>query len=154
MSELPKWWPFKEPYMIGDCLPYLEAIPDKAVDLVLTDPPYGINIANNPFRQKFEKRDWDKNPCSDETIKETAAFIRNAKWVTAFGIHQFVPFPGCAVWENPDQFNYSIEKDIEFNTYHTIGKKDFIPNVIPKEVKRFKYLKKVAGNRNIEQKGN
>ena len=27
----------------GDCLHLMKGIPDKAVDLVLTDPPYGIN---------------------------------------------------------------------------------------------------------------
>ena len=29
----------------GDCLEVMKGIPDKAVDLVLTDPPYGIGIA-------------------------------------------------------------------------------------------------------------
>ena len=41
----------------GDCreiLPELEK-----VDLVLTDPPYGIGISSNPFRQKFKKSQWD-----------------------------------------------------------------------------------------------
>jgi DNA modification methylase len=28
----------------GDCLPLMREMPDKSVDLVLTDPPYGINI--------------------------------------------------------------------------------------------------------------
>src|SRR5208282_4414155 len=29
----------------GDCLTVMKGIPDKAVDLVLTDPPYGINYS-------------------------------------------------------------------------------------------------------------
>ena len=29
------------------------------VDAVVTDPPYGIGIAANPFRQKHEKKTWD-----------------------------------------------------------------------------------------------
>ena len=44
---------------LGDCLEVMKSIPDKSIDLVLTDPPYGIGIAKNPFRQKFEKKEWD-----------------------------------------------------------------------------------------------
>jgi DNA modification methylase len=28
----------------GDCLEVMKGIPDKAVDLVLTDPPYGLDF--------------------------------------------------------------------------------------------------------------
>ena len=28
-------------------------------DLLLTDPPYGIGIASNPFLQRFAGTDWD-----------------------------------------------------------------------------------------------
>lgn len=31
----------------GDCLEYMRGLPDKAIDLVLTDPPYGIKITRN-----------------------------------------------------------------------------------------------------------
>lgn len=34
-------------------------IPTKSVDLVLTDPPYGIGISKNTFRGKFPKKEWD-----------------------------------------------------------------------------------------------
>lgn len=30
----------------GDCLDIMKQMPDKCVDLVLTDPPYGIKISN------------------------------------------------------------------------------------------------------------
>jgi DNA modification methylase len=35
----------------GDCLEVMRGMPDKCVDLVLTDPPYGMN--NNPDSQRF-----------------------------------------------------------------------------------------------------
>jgi len=34
---------------LGDCLSIMKSIPDKSIDLVLTDPPYGVN-----------KAEWDK----------------------------------------------------------------------------------------------
>ncbi len=41
----------------GDCR---EIVPTLGrFDLLLTDPPYGINIASNPVRQKYAKMDWD-----------------------------------------------------------------------------------------------
>lgn len=50
--------------IIGNCHLYLgdcrEILPHLAkVDLVLTDPPYGIGIAANPVRQAHERMDWD-----------------------------------------------------------------------------------------------
>ena len=35
-----------------DCLDFMRQLPDKCVDLVLTDPPYGINANKNPVRGK------------------------------------------------------------------------------------------------------
>ena len=44
---LPDWWDSTKPYKIMDCLEGMKEIPDKSVDLVLTDPPYGHNNNNN-----------------------------------------------------------------------------------------------------------
>lgn len=35
---------------LGDCLEIMKTIPDKSIDLVLTDPPYGLDFRDN---------DWD-----------------------------------------------------------------------------------------------
>ena len=52
----------------GDCLEVMKSMPDNCVDLVLTDPPYGIGIAKSGTvgggsvrgaTQKFESCDWD-----------------------------------------------------------------------------------------------
>lgn len=40
----------------ADCLEVMRDIPTGSVDLVLTDPPYGIGISKNPFRGKFPKK--------------------------------------------------------------------------------------------------
>lgn len=89
---------------------------------------------------------------TDQTVEETAKFIKKASYVTAFGIHQFQPFPGCDVWKNPEKYNYFVDKDTEFQLYHTIGKRNFAPQ--DKQVREwFSYLKEVAGSRSIERKG-
>ncbi|MGB4601126.1 MAG: hypothetical protein WBH80_01855, partial [Bacteroidales bacterium] len=43
----------------ADCMEIMKQYPDKYFDLAIVDPPYGIGISSNPFRQKFEKCDWD-----------------------------------------------------------------------------------------------
>ena len=44
-----------------DCLETMKRMADKSIDLVLTDPPYGIGISSNPVRQKHTKKEWDNN---------------------------------------------------------------------------------------------
>jgi DNA modification methylase len=51
----------------GDCLEVMKDIPDGSVDAVITDPPYGMGIANmtlgNGKNQIYRGRDdWDSKP--------------------------------------------------------------------------------------------
>lgn len=39
----PKMETLKNKILLGDCLDVMRSMPDKCVDLVLTDPPYGID---------------------------------------------------------------------------------------------------------------
>ena len=52
-----------------DCMEYMATLPDKAFDLAIVDPPYGINVANNTTgtvirnksdRDIFTIKEWDK----------------------------------------------------------------------------------------------
>ena len=56
-------------YHIQDCLGYLQALPDNAIDLILTDPPYGIGESNKKNSTRGTKQsgptdfgefDWDQ----------------------------------------------------------------------------------------------
>ena len=60
-------WPkdFINQIICGDCLEVMKEIPDKSVDLVITDPPYGIEYKSNMGSKKYQNdiqtaRDWDK----------------------------------------------------------------------------------------------
>lgn len=52
----------------GDCLQLIQPIPDNSIDLILTDPPYGINFQS---QWKKDKTQWmpkiknDKKPFTD-----------------------------------------------------------------------------------------
>ncbi len=42
-----------------DCMELMSRYPDKYFELAIVDPPYGIGISKNPFRQKHSKKTWD-----------------------------------------------------------------------------------------------
>ena len=60
-----------------DCLDLMREMEDKSVDLVLTDPPYGINFSNNPVRQEYKKNDYDKAAPDTEYFKEVFRVSKN-----------------------------------------------------------------------------
>ena len=51
----------------GDCLELMKGIPDKSIDLIVTDPPYGIKYQSN-MRVKSDKFDVLKNEAFDYII--------------------------------------------------------------------------------------
>ena len=81
-----------------DCLEYMRSLPDKYFDLCIADPPYGIGIANNPFRQKHEKKVWDNQIPTTEVLSEMQ---RVSKHCIIWGGNYFLlpPSRGFIVWE-------------------------------------------------------
>ena len=62
----------------GDCLEVMRQIPDKSVDLVVTDPPYGIKYQSNQ-RTRTEKFDLLKNDDNDIRFDAYSEFARILK---------------------------------------------------------------------------
>ena len=44
LTKIPFWWPSDKPWMIDDYKNIVKDIPDKSIDLILTDPPYGVGL--------------------------------------------------------------------------------------------------------------
>jgi site-specific DNA-methyltransferase (adenine-specific) len=71
--------------ILGDCLEKLKAIPDNSIDLVLTDPPYGIGetAEKNNSRDgaceptKYDSYIWDKTRIGKKYIDEILRVSRN-----------------------------------------------------------------------------
>jgi len=59
-----------------DCMTYMATLPDKAFDLAIIDPPYGINVNHNMGRRRGNKSSdykpavWDNEPPSFEYFTE------------------------------------------------------------------------------------
>jgi len=63
----------------GDCLPILKSLPDKCIDLVLTDPPYGIDYQSNMrvMSKKFDKLENDNNSSRLEAYAEFYRILKD-----------------------------------------------------------------------------
>jgi site-specific DNA-methyltransferase (adenine-specific) len=92
----------------GDCLEVMKDMDDNSVDLVLTDPPYGIDVAKGEIfggagvtsNTKHTKSDWDKFKPTKEYFNE---MIRVSKNQVIFGGNYFTDYlepSGCWVtWD-------------------------------------------------------
>ncbi len=89
-----------------DCMEYMATLPDKAFELAIVDPPYGIGISGNSFRQKQSKKDWD------ETIPDFKYFYelgRVSKNQIIWGGNYFNlgPSQGFVIWDKVQPHDFS-----------------------------------------------
>lgn len=80
--------------ILGDCLDIMRTMPDKCVDLVLTDPPYGINkdTGSDDFgttKSRKYKGGWDSKIPEREYFNE---IIRVSKNQIIFGGNYFTMY--------------------------------------------------------------
>lgn len=90
-----------------DCLETMKRMADKSVDLVLTDPPYGIGISSNPIRQKHIKKEWDNNTPLDLIFNE---IFRISKNQIIWGANYFnlPPSKGFLIWDKKQPYDFSL----------------------------------------------
>lgn len=96
---------------LGDCLEVMKQIPDKSVDLCLTDPPYGIGISKNPFRQKFEKKEWDSFIPTKEYFDEIFRISKNQViWGGNYFTEFLYPSRCFYIWDKvqPEKFSSAM----------------------------------------------
>lgn len=97
----------------GDCLSFMKQLPDKCIDLVLTDPPYGIKrdkgfggfggFGEPIARKRYEDDDWDSDRPSKEYFDE---MLRVGKTVIIFGGNFFADIlPTSTHWLVWDKLN-------------------------------------------------
>lgn len=102
-------------FILGDCLEIMRTMPDKSVDLCLTDPPYGIgvdgqkeSICKNPKhnRKYFEHKGWDDSRPSREVFDE---ILRVSKHAIIWGGNYFADMlPATRGWLVWDKGQYDL----------------------------------------------
>ncbi len=80
---------------LGDCLDIMRNIPDKSIDAVITDPPYGMNLntdysgmARRAFRGQSTSNTFDKVVGDDKPFDPTP-FLNVAETIVLFGYDYF-----------------------------------------------------------------
>jgi len=92
-----------------DCLEFMRTLPDKCIDLCLTDPPYGIGISENPFRQKHKKKNWDNTTPIDDIFSEIFRVSKN-QIIWGGNYFNLPPSQGFLIWDKkqPESFSSSM----------------------------------------------
>lgn len=118
---------------LGDCMEFMQQLPDKSIDLVLTDPPYGIGESsnNNKSRGKLAKakdygcKDWDDFSPSKNVFDE---IMRVSKNQIIFGANHFIdkiPYPSSSwvVWDKVNYGNDFADCELAWTSYKSAVRK-------------------------------
>jgi site-specific DNA-methyltransferase (adenine-specific) len=113
----------------GDNLEFLRSVPDKYYDLAVIDPPYGIGEhggksasrckATGVRSNNYTKKDWDKEPPSEEFFKE---LFRVSKDQIIFGANHFIsriPFDASCwlVWDKENGDNDFADCELAWTSF-------------------------------------
>ena len=124
----------------GDCLDLMREMPDKCIDLVLTDPPYGIGEAagknktrgggafggkkhNVPARD-YGNLDWDNARASDAVISQMCRVSKNQ---IIFGGNYYAdlldPTSCWLVWDKDNGGNDFADCELAWTSFKTAVRK-------------------------------
>jgi DNA modification methylase len=116
LTDIKAWQDMTNQVVWGDCLEGMGMIPDGAIDLILTDPPYGISEAagaNKSRGGKAKAKDygdlkWDDQIPSKEVFKEMRRISKNQ---IIFGGNYFVEHlsnsPCWIVWDKENTGDFA-----------------------------------------------
>ena len=97
--------------MQGDCLELLKDIPDGSVDMVLTDPPYGISITDSGRLKKYNKnkRRWDDKTPPQEYFQQLFRVSKN-QIIWGGNYFKLPPCRGFLIWDKQQPEDVSLRK--------------------------------------------
>ena len=92
-----------------DCMEYMAALPDKAFDLAIVDPPYGIGISANPVRQLHQKKVWDAAIPSSIYFDELRRISKNQIiWGGNYFLDHLGATQGFLIWDKQQPHDFSL----------------------------------------------
>jgi len=110
---------------LGDCLEVMKSIPDKSVDAVITDPPYGIKRFTKKDGGNSKKigcfgdgdKNWNKEKPSGAIFEKIFAISKNQ---IIFGMNNF-NLPETEyyiVWDKGQKMPSFAECELAWTSYH------------------------------------
>ena len=116
----------------GDCLDLMREMPDKSVDLVLTDPPYGISKAAGKNKTRggwapardYGNLNWDNTRVSDAVISQMCRVSKNQ---IIFGGNYYAdlldPSSCWLVWDKDNGENNFADCELAWTSFKTAVRK-------------------------------
>jgi site-specific DNA-methyltransferase (adenine-specific) len=90
---------------LGDCREIAPTLERPAA--VITDPPYGINIAANPVRQKHERKAWDALPPGEDVFSMILA-LSDLHCIWGGNYFPLPPSQCFYVWDKAQPQDFSL----------------------------------------------
>ena len=135
LSEIQDWRECINEVVQGDCLEGMKMIPDKSIDLILTDPPYGIDAANykrantkygnsKAICKDYGLSNWDLRRPNKEIFDE---IFRISKNQIIFGGNYFIDylFPSSCwlVWDKNNGDNNYADCELAWTSFKSAVRK-------------------------------
>lgn len=93
-----------------DCMEYMRSLPDKAFDLAVVDPPYGIRITDSGRLKKYNANRirWDDVVPSDEYFAELFRVSKN-QIIWGGNYYRLPPCRGFLIWDKkqPEDISFA-----------------------------------------------
>jgi site-specific DNA-methyltransferase (adenine-specific) len=113
-----------------DCMEYMASLPDKAFDLAIVDPPYGIGASKPSIKDEFvtqkngsiarvmqpnyKPKAWDKSPAGAEYFAELERVSKHQiVWGCNFYDYKFKN-PGRLVWDKMNDYSDQFDCEIAY----------------------------------------
>jgi site-specific DNA-methyltransferase (adenine-specific) len=120
----------KSTLYLGDCMEYMATLPDKAFDLAIVDPPYGIGASRPSIKDEFvtqsngavlrvaqpsyKAKSWDDEPAGAEYFQELERVSKHQiVWGSNFYSYQFKGV-GRLVWDKMNDYSDQFDCEIAY----------------------------------------
>jgi DNA modification methylase len=119
-------------YRIGDSLDLMRQMPSKSVDLILTDPPYGIGESNEKNRTRgtklspptdFGHFDWDTKRLEKTYFDEMERVSRNRIIFGGNYYTDYLPPSSCRIVWDKDQNNDFADCELAWTSFRKATRK-------------------------------
>lgn len=113
-----------------DCMEYMRGLPDKAFDLAIVDPPYGIDAAEvfsgekrksgngAAMKSAFEKKSWDVSIPDQTYFAELFRVSKNQiVWGANYMNQHFPPSMGWIVWDKDNGTTKFSDCELAYSSF-------------------------------------
>ena len=88
------------------CESYMNACKENRYDLAIVDPPYGIGISSNSFRQKHAKSNWD-DAVPNEDYFSSLIYVSENQIIWGGNYFELPPSQGFLIWDKKQPQDFS-----------------------------------------------